>query len=68
MAGLVSNWRRAWRWHSTQAMAFAAALPFVWIELPADIKAMLPQDWLPYISAVVLIGGIAGRLRDQTPK
>ncbi len=63
---LVSNWKDAWKWHSTQAMVFAASLPFIWAEVPEDVKMFIPPGWMPYITAAVLIGGLLGRLRDQT--
>lgn len=62
---LVSDWKRAWRWHSTQIAAIIAALPFVWASLPADLKAHIPDAWLPYIAAALAIALIVGRVRDQ---
>lgn len=62
---LVHNWRSFWRWHSTWAMALVGALPVVWMELPPDLKALIPPEWRPWIITAVAIGGIAARLRDQ---
>jgi hypothetical protein len=62
---LVPDWKSAWRWHSTQAMVLAGALPLAWAEMPPDLKASVPESWLPYITAVILAAGVIGRLRKQ---
>lgn len=62
---LVQNWRKAWKWHSTQLLAIIAALPLIWMQLPPDVKDMVPDGWHPYIMAAIAIGAIVGRLRDQ---
>lgn len=63
---LVEGWRRAWRWHSAQALAALTLLPVVWIELPADLKTRIPEGWEPYIISVVALAGLIGRLRSQS--
>lgn len=63
---LVNGWSRAWRWHSTQILALVAILPIVWVELPPDIKAMIPAEWRPWIFSAFALAGIAGRLKDQS--
>lgn len=62
---LVSDWRKAWKWHSTQLLAVIAALPIVWMQLPPDVKDMVPESWMPYIVTFIAAGAIVGRLRDQ---
>lgn len=62
---LVSDWRKAWKWHSTQIAALLAIVPVVWMNLPSDVKAMIPEAWTPYIITVFAVGAIIGRLRDQ---
>ena len=62
---LVPDWKKAWKWHSTQLMAAAAALPFAWSQLPSDLRAWVPEDWLPWIAAIMLVAGMIGRLRNQ---
>lgn len=63
---LVKNWKDAWKWHSTQAMTVAAAIPIVWAQLPTDLKQSIPDAWMPWIAGGVLVAGIIGRLRDQS--
>lgn len=64
---LVSDWKRAWRWFSVQAMIASAALLGAWSVLPADLKAVLP-DVVVRLTAIFLLGlGVAGRLVQQSP-
>ena len=67
---VVKNWREALRWHSTQAFAFIAFAPLVWMELPPEAKAYLsgivPAEYHPLIITVVALFGALGRLRDQS--
>lgn len=63
---LVEGAKNAWKWHSAQALAALTLLPIVWMELPADIKAMIPDGWTPYVVSGVALGGLIGRLRAQT--
>ncbi len=66
----VSNWREAWRWHSTQALAFVGLAPVIWMELPPEAKAyiaaLVPAEYHPLILTAVALFGIIGRLRDQS--
>lgn len=62
---MVSDWRRAWRWYSSQAFAALAVLPAVWVSLPPDLKSYVPEAWMPWIVSAVAIGGLIGRLIDQ---
>lgn len=62
---LVSNWKSFWRWHSTWAMAALAALPYAWTQIPPELKASLPDAYLPWIAAALGVAGVIGRVRDQ---
>ena len=62
---LVSDWKQAWKWFSVQAFAVLAVLPIVWDALPPDLKAHMPETWMPYVLSAVAIGGLIGRLKDQ---
>lgn len=63
---LISNWREAWRMNSVQVFALLAFVPMIWDELPEEVKAIIPEDWRPYVVAVVALVGMILRLRDQT--
>jgi len=62
---MVKNAAQAWRWFSVQALAALALLPIVWVQLPHDVQAMMPEAWRPWVMVALAIGGIAGRLIKQ---
>lgn len=62
---LVDDARNWWRWNSTHVVAIFAALPLVWAQLPEDIKAYVPDEWMPYIGFLMFIGFLVARLRAQ---
>lgn len=62
----VENVRSAWKWYSVQALGVLTVFPIVWIELPADIKSRIPDEWTPYVVSVVALGGLIGRLKAQS--
>jgi hypothetical protein len=63
---LVENWRDCWKWFSVRALAAIGLLPAVWMMLPEDLRAYVPATWLPWIAAAVALGGLVGRMVDQT--
>lgn len=67
---VVSNWTEAWKWHSTQVLAFIAAAPLIWAELPDTAKVFLmdlvPESMHGLIITMVAVVGIILRLRDQS--
>jgi len=65
---LVDTWSQAWKWFSVHAFALIALLPVAWANLPADVMAYIPEQWLPYCSAIVAVCGIILRLVKQEPK
>lgn len=62
---LVQGAKDAWKWYSVQALGVLTVVPMVWMELPADIKSRIPDEWTPYIVSAVALGGLIGRLRSQ---
>lgn len=62
---LIPNWRRAWRMLSVQAMTLAAAIQGAWPAIPAEMRATLPQDLVHWVSVLLLLAGIVGRLVVQ---
>ena len=62
---LIPNWRKAWRMFSVQAQAIALALAGAWQAVPEDIRNVVP-GWVPItLLALILVGGIVGRLISQ---
>lgn len=62
---LITNWRKAYRMVSVQAMAFAAAIQGSWVFIPEDMKASIPPTIVQWVTMGLLAFGIAGRLVDQ---
>lgn len=62
---LIPNWRSGWRMFSVQAQAIAIAVIGAWQAIPDDIRASIPQWGLWALLAVILVGGIVGRLIAQ---
>jgi hypothetical protein len=62
---LVSDWRKAWKWHSTWIAGVMAALPLAWANMPSDLKQHIPDSWMPWIAVLMFVAFMAGRLRDQ---
>ena len=62
---LVDNARDWWRWNSTHVVAVFAAAPIAWEQLPEDIKAYVPAEWMPYIGIIMFLGFLVARLRAQ---
>lgn len=58
---LVPNWRAAPKWLSMQFIALAA----VWVSLPPDAVAVIPEPWRGYITLFLLIGAGVGRMINQ---
>lgn len=65
---LVSDWRRIWRYYSTQAMAIAATVQLTWAQLPDDMRASVPPHIVSYATGALLVLGVIGRLVDQGGK
>lgn len=62
---LIPNYRKAWRMFSVQAQALALTVVGAWQAVPDDIRASVPDWGLWALLAVILGGGIVGRLIDQ---
>lgn len=62
---LVADWKRAWRWHSVWIAGLLASLPVAWASMPPDLKEHVPDAWLPYVSGVMFLAFLVGRLRAQ---
>lgn len=64
---LVEDWRNAWRWLSVNCMVLAAALQGAWLYVPEDMKASIPPHITSSVTVALLIIGVIGRLKKQTP-
>lgn len=62
---LVDNWKKSWQWFSMQVYGLLIALPVVWVSLPADVKAYIPNKYGWIIVTVLAVAGAIGRLIDQ---
>ena len=47
---LIEGWKSAYRFISVQAMVLAGVIQGVWIYVPDDLRASVPQSWLQGIS------------------
>lgn len=63
---LIENWRAALRAYSTWALGAVAALPALWLQVPLEVKALIPAQDLAKIAAMIAVAGLVGRFVDQT--
>lgn len=62
---LIDEWKKAYRMLSVQAMGLALAVQGAWPTMPEDLKARLPSHLVYWVSALLLVAGIVGRLVRQ---
>lgn len=62
---LVEDWKKAYRWFSVQIMGIIAAVGMAWPLMPADLKTHLPENILPYISAIAFVGILARVVKQR---
>jgi hypothetical protein len=62
---LIENWQRAHRMISVQLMAVTGALNAAWPSIPQDLKDALPHGIVHWVSIVLLVCAVGGRLIDQ---
>lgn len=61
----VAPWRESLRWYSQRVnMALIGVAP-VWLALPEDMRAAIPQAWIAAFAATMGVLGFAGRLIAQ---
>jgi len=63
---LVDDWKDFWKWYSTWVITFLAMLPTMWMQIPDEYKAMIPEQYMGYIGVTLAIGSVLSRLRDQS--
>lgn len=59
--------KEALSWYSTRIFLLMTMAPLFWAQIPAEVKAVIPPQYLPYIVAMVSLLGFIGRLRIQKP-
>jgi hypothetical protein len=64
---LVEDWRNAWRWLSVNCMVLAGAIQGSWLFVPEDMKASIPPHITSGVTVILLVIGVAGRLKKQAP-
>ena len=62
---LVKNAESAWRFFSVQALTLVGAANIAWLNVPNDMRAAVPPEWLAIGAAVIACLGVIGRLIDQ---
>ena len=62
----VSDWKKAPRWFSTQAMFVAGVIQAVWITIPPEMQESIPTEYVAALTGVLMVLGVFGRLLDQT--
>lgn len=62
---LVNDWTKAWRWFSVQSMALSGAIQVTWMNLPADLKSSIPDNYVTWAAIALAVFGVIGRVVDQ---
>lgn len=62
---LIPHWRAHLRSYSAMALAALAALPLIWAQVPPELIALIPPDWLKWIITGVALAGFVGKFIDQ---
>ncbi len=61
----IENWRSVWRWYSVWFAGVIASMPVAWGLLPPDLKASLPDEWMPWISVAIFVAFLVARVIKQ---
>lgn len=62
---LIKNWKHCLRMYSQIAFVAAGALQSAWAVLDAKQKAAIPDEWVTYITIIILVLGFIGRIVYQ---
>lgn len=73
---LIPGWRHSWRYVSVQLSllgtllctffaAFPDAILYAWNLIPPDLKAALPQHWVPIIGVALFVLATLARIVHQ---
>ncbi len=62
---LIDNWREALKAYSTWALGAVVAIPAIWLQVPDELKALIPAQGMAKITVLVAVAGLIGRFVDQ---
>ncbi len=65
---LIDNWGETLRAYSTWALGAVVAIPTLWLQIPEELKALIPAQGMAKITVVVAVAGLIGRFIDQGHK
>ncbi|HTN41238.1 MAG TPA: hypothetical protein VLZ84_08820 [Asticcacaulis sp.] len=65
---LITNWRETLRAYSTWALGAVVAIPALWLQVPDELKALIPAKGMTKITVLVAVAGLIGRFVDQGHK
>jgi len=61
----IDNLPQLWKMWSVRILAVLAVIAGIWGQVPDDVKAMIPAQYLGYIVAFVSVCGIIARAIKQ---
>jgi hypothetical protein len=62
---MVNDWRASLKWFSVQAFAAVVTIQSLWLTIPDDVKAMVPETYVTGLTIFFAVVGAIGRLVDQ---
>jgi len=62
---LINNWRATLQAYSTWALGAVVAIPALWLQVPDELKALIPAQGMAKITVLVAVAGLIGRFIDQ---
>lgn len=62
---LIDNWRSTLKAYSTWALGAVVTIPTVWLQVPDELKALIPAQGMAKITVLVAVAGLIGRFVDQ---
>ena len=62
---LIHNWRATLHAYSTWALGAVVAIPALWLQVPDELKALIPAQGMAKITVLVAVAGLIGRFVDQ---
>lgn len=63
---LIDNWQAAPKMLVVQTLAIIAVVQAVWVSLPPEIVAKLPDNLVHYVTAALSVAGVVVRVLKQS--